>query len=235
MAVDDVVSVVQKYAAIAAETTSSNVNSTGNNDNNANTPNAASNNDGDEDMEAIMQSIGIVSPVTKYSAGRLYHQQLARQVSDILIQHDRLRKLGGMITLIDLYCLYNKARGTELVSPDDLLAACKLCQSMSLPLKLKTFPNSGVVVMELVDLDYHIMVDKILALAKQKYSSGTTENKGLLPSQVAASLKMSLMITNEILLYAENVGVICRDSSDLHGVAYYPNMFPEYCKQLRGF
>lgn len=32
-----------------------------------------------------------------------------------------LERAGGMMTLPDVYCLFNRARGTELVSPDDLL------------------------------------------------------------------------------------------------------------------
>lgn len=32
-----------------------------------------------------------------------------------------LERAGGMMTLPDVFCLFNRARGTELVSPDDLL------------------------------------------------------------------------------------------------------------------
>ena len=35
-----------------------------------------------------------------------------------------LAHAGGILPLTDLYCLYNRARGTDLVSPDDLLKAC---------------------------------------------------------------------------------------------------------------
>lgn len=37
-----------------------------------------------------------------------------------------MERAGGMMPLPDAYCLYNRARGTELVSPDDLTAAVKL-------------------------------------------------------------------------------------------------------------
>mmetsp|Transcript_9306 Transcript_9306/g.25102 ORF Transcript_9306/g.25102 Transcript_9306/m.25102 type:complete len:228 (-) Transcript_9306:348-1031(-) len=43
--------------------------------------------------------------------------------------------------LTDVYCLFNRARGTELVSPDDLLAAAQLFQRVGLPLRLRTFPS----------------------------------------------------------------------------------------------
>ena len=37
-----------------------------------------------------------------------------------------LERAGGMMTLPDVYCLFNRARGTELVSPDDLLQVMPL-------------------------------------------------------------------------------------------------------------
>jgi ESCRT-II complex subunit VPS36 len=33
-------------------------------------------------------------------------------------------KYGGVIGLVDLYCVYNRARGTDLISPEDLNLAC---------------------------------------------------------------------------------------------------------------
>ena len=33
-----------------------------------------------EEMQELLLSIGIISPVTKESAGAMYHQQLSRQV-----------------------------------------------------------------------------------------------------------------------------------------------------------
>ncbi|GJY04278.1 vacuolar protein sorting-associated protein 36 [Tanacetum coccineum] len=33
---------------------------------------------------------------------------------------------GGVLYMIDIYCLFNHARGTELISPNDLLRACSL-------------------------------------------------------------------------------------------------------------
>ena len=49
------------------------------------------------------------------------------------------------MTLTDVYCLFNRARGTELVSPDDLLNACQLFDQFDSRMKLRRF-DSGVVV-----------------------------------------------------------------------------------------
>ncbi len=56
-------------------------------------------------------------------------------------------KFGGVVGLIDLYCMYNRARGTDLISPDDLLIACKKMEQFSARFMLKTYP-SGVVTVQ---------------------------------------------------------------------------------------
>lgn len=77
-----------------------------------------------QDMQDWLLSVGIASPVTKESAGALYHQQLSRQLADFV--KIPLERAGGMTALIDVYCLFNRARGTELISPEDLLQACAI-------------------------------------------------------------------------------------------------------------
>jgi hypothetical protein len=58
-----------------------------------------------------------------------------------------MMKAGGIITLADIYCLFNRARGTELISPDDLLQAVGLFSSYRAGMHQRTFP-SGVVVVQ---------------------------------------------------------------------------------------
>ena len=52
-----------------------------------------------------------------------------------------LQDAGGMMTLTDAFCRLNRARGLELVSPDDLINACNS------PLALHTFEGTGVMVL----------------------------------------------------------------------------------------
>ena len=119
------------------------------------------------------------------------------------------------------------------MSPDDLLAACKLCEEMNLKLKLRKFDKSGVIVIELTDLNYDLLVNKVEMLAVNRFAAFASANRqgfasgGLLPSHVSTTLKMSLMIANEILLYAEKRGYLCRDEGT-HGIEFYPNLFNDY-------
>jgi len=73
----------------------------------------------DQEMEDLLLDVGIVNPVTKESAGSLYHRHLSRQLADWLVAV--LERRGGVMAAPDIYCLFNRARGTELVSPEDLI------------------------------------------------------------------------------------------------------------------
>eukprot|EP01097_Dermamoeba_algensis_P000148 TRINITY_DN1053_c0_g1_i2.p1 TRINITY_DN1053_c0_g1~~TRINITY_DN1053_c0_g1_i2.p1 ORF type:complete len:314 (-),score=75.16 TRINITY_DN1053_c0_g1_i2:504-1445(-) len=86
-------------------------------------------------FESYLGIMGIPDPVTKKLAGNLYHIQLARELSDFLIQGKVLQKSSGMIPLSDVYCLFNRARGSELISPEDLLAASNQLDDLGLPIR----------------------------------------------------------------------------------------------------
>jgi ESCRT-II complex subunit VPS36 len=64
-----------------------------------------------------------------------------------------LEKVGGVMTLLDVYCLYNRARGTDLISPEDIYIACTKFAQLGLRLALKEF-ESGVKVIESGKLFY---------------------------------------------------------------------------------
>jgi ESCRT-II complex subunit VPS36 len=52
---------------------------------------------------------------------------------------------GGILPLPDVFCLFNRARGSELISPEDLLKACQLWAKLRIPLTFRRF-DSGVTV-----------------------------------------------------------------------------------------
>jgi hypothetical protein len=51
-----------------------------------------------------------------------------------------------MITLLDLFYIYNKKRPTALITPDDLLNSCQLFENLNLEAKVVTYPNNVKVV-----------------------------------------------------------------------------------------
>ena len=101
-----------------------------------------SNNDEDNDkLAALLQNMGMTTALRKADfKGRenAYYAQLARQLADFL--RPKLKE-SLMMTLTDVYCLYNRARGTNLISPEDLLQAVDRLDDLRLGLSARTFPS----------------------------------------------------------------------------------------------
>lgn len=188
-----------------------------------------------EDLSNILQDIGIASPVTKTSAGTRYHQQLARQLADFLSSppggragaRTLLDRFGGMITLPDVFSIFNRARGTELVSPADLLTTARLLGPTRLGMSLRRFA-SGVLV---IQADAHS--DRAVGerLAKAAGDGGGRWGQGLVATQVARDLRVSVTLALEHLRTAETAGLLCRDEN-VEGTRFYVNPFDEFVKQL---
>ena len=86
-------------------------------------------------LTGMLQSMGMTNnALAERSAGFiLYHEQIARQLAEFLNRGKFIKdKVGGMITLVDVYCLFNRARGTNLISPEDLLSAAPLMKKLEL-------------------------------------------------------------------------------------------------------
>jgi ESCRT-II complex subunit VPS36 len=77
------------------------------------------------------------SQVNKDISGKNYHQELAFELEKFL--EKVIDRFGGVIGLIDLYCMYNRARGTDLISPDDLNIACSKLNATSTKFMLKNY------------------------------------------------------------------------------------------------
>jgi ESCRT-II complex subunit VPS36 len=148
-----------------------------------------------------------------------YYQTVARQLSDFLRYNNKIKDAGGMMTLTDVYCLFNRARGTNLISPDDLLMALPWMEKLSLGLKKREF-DSGVVVVQDDSFDDVKMAEKLVEIADTKAGDGMTV------LDASRLLKVSAMLANEQLLAAEKLGRLCRDVT-LEGTRFYRNRFVE--------
>ncbi|KAF4384732.1 vacuolar protein sorting-associated protein 36 isoform X1 [Cannabis sativa] len=173
-----------------------------------------------QEMQDWMLSIGIISPVTKESAGALYHQQLARQLADFV--KIPLEKSGGMINLIDIYCLFNRARGTELISPEDLLQACSLWEKFDVPVMLRKFDSGVRVIQNKSHSD-----EEVFARIKTLVTKPDALRIGISASDAAMTLGIAPAMAKEHLLTAESRGILCRDVSP-DGFRFYINLFYEF-------
>lgn len=85
------------------------------------------------------------SHVSKDISGKKFYSDLSKEIEKFLDQIVTKERFSGVIGLVDLFCLYNRARGTDLVSPEDLLIACKAMVEVSKSYILKEFGRTKTI------------------------------------------------------------------------------------------
>lgn len=162
-------------------------------------------------------SLGIDDPVTRdaYKSSNEYFKQLAKQLADIL--EEPIKEVGGMMTLTDVYCRVNRARGLELLSPEDLLNASRQLALLDLPIVLRVF-DSGVMVLQIRSHNDNAIADVIADLIKERGS--------LTAEELAQSEGISVLLARERLQVTEKKGKACRDDT-IEALRFYPNLFLE--------
>jgi ESCRT-II complex subunit VPS36 len=153
---------------------------------------------------------------------RDYYELTARQIADFLLPRLSNDKAGGIMSLTDVYCLFNRARGTNLISPEDLREACALLGDLNVGLSQRIFP-SGVIVIQLDQF----------ALSSNNRNSDSKMAKTLInlcPTtalEASHALKLSPLLALEQLEEAERLGLLCRDVT-LETVRFFYNKFNEW-------
>ncbi|XP_078049755.1 vacuolar protein sorting 36 [Augochlora pura] len=168
-------------------------------------------------FKSYLMSLGIDDPVTRdaYRSSNEYFKQLAKQLADIL--EEPIKEVGGMMTLTDVYCRVNRARGLELLSPEDLLNASRQLAPLGLPVVLRIF-DTGVMVLQVQSHNNSAIADLIADLIKEKGS--------LTAEELAQSDGISVLLARERLLVTEKHGKACRDDT-IEALRFYPNLFLE--------
>lgn len=175
-----------------------------------------------EKLAAMLENMGMTSALSEKQSGSMYHKQLARQIVDFLRRNERLNKAGGMMTLTDVYCLFNRARGTNMISPDDLLKALDLMKELGLGMSRRSF-KSGVLVIQDDSFDDGVMAKKLANLASSSMKQ-ISDVGGITVIDVSKTLKIPVLLANEQLQSSEEMGLLCRDST-IEGIRYFPNLF----------
>ncbi|PWW72001.1 Vps36-domain-containing protein [Tuber magnatum] len=153
-------------------------------------------------------------------ASDLYLSELARQVAEFLADDARgiLKREGGVITLVDLWAIYNRARGIELISPSDLEKAAGLFEKLKLPVRVRRFRSGLLVVQEARSSDAET-VRRIM-----EWVAGPGWGRGVTAAQAAERFGWSIGVAAEELEMAEERGALCREVG-VEGVRFWRNWF----------
>ena len=120
------------------------------------------------------------------------------------------------MTLTDAYVRINRARGLELISPEDLLHACQNLPASGSSLSLHEFETTGVKVLQLSSALSEDILDKT--------EDAVTEAGSLTSEELARMAGVAVALAKERLLAAEVKGRLCRDDS-VEGLRFFPNLF----------
>ena len=167
------------------------------------------------------------------SSESLYLSELSRNLAEFLTDDSRgvLRKAGGIVSLVDLWAMFNRARGgVELVSPNDFEKAARLWKKLKLPVRLRTF-KSGVLVVQSRDRTDETTVKTILAWLRDLHVFPPDREvpwdwqefgRGVTAQEAAERFGWSIGVAEEELEMAEERGALCREEG-IEGLKFWEN------------
>ncbi|QPG94668.1 hypothetical protein C2857_006695 [Epichloe festucae Fl1] len=167
------------------------------------------------------------------SSESLYLSELSRTLAEFLADDSRgvLKRAGGIITLVDVWAMFNRARGgVELVSPMDFEKAARLWGSLKLPVRLRTF-RSGVMVVQGRDRTDEATIKALLVWLDDLHEfppeldvtwDWRQFGRGVTALDVAERFGWSIGVAEEELFMAEEQGALCREEG-LEGLKFWKN------------
>lgn len=194
-----------------------------------------------EENRLLLESATALSMVTTKSmlgssgnsSSSLYLSELSRNVAEYLTDDTKgiLKNEGGIISLTDLWAMFNRARGgVELISPNDLEKAARLWETLHLPVRLRQFKN-GLLVVQRHDRTDEKTIAQILAWMKDFHEQAPEEEvlwdwklfgRGVTAMEAARRFGWSVGVAAEELEMAEEKGALWREEG-VEGVRWWEN------------
>ncbi len=163
----------------------------------------------------------------------LYLSELSRNVAEYLTDDAKgiLRKEGGVMSLVDLWAVFNRTRGgVELISPADFEKAARLWDKLALPVRLREFKN-GLLVVQRHDWTDDKTIARLLAWLQELHALAPTTDvawdwarfgSGVTAQEAAIRFGWSIGVASEELEMAEEKGALCREEG-VEGIKYWEN------------
>ncbi|KAF2163898.1 hypothetical protein M409DRAFT_57009 [Zasmidium cellare ATCC 36951] len=199
--------------------------------------------DGDSDARRLISdsasALGLVTTKdmlgTGSSAEQLYVTELSRDLAEFLTDDRKgvLRKEGGIISLVDLWQVFNRTRnGIELVSPLDFEKAATMWDTLHLPVRLRRFKSGLLAVQERSRTDEKTIASLLSWLQQPHHTfalqTGDDQKpafgRGVTAQETAERFGWSVGVATEELEMAEEAGALCRDQC-LDGIRFWENHF----------
>ena len=170
---------------------------------------------------------------TSIGSEYLYLSELSRNLAEFLTDDAKgvLRKEGGIMSLVDLWAVFNRARGgVELISPADFEKAARLWEKLGLPVRLRQFKN-GLLVVQKQDWTDDKTIAQLLHWFQELHeikSNGTSTwdwhafGRGITAQEAAVRFGWSIGVASEELEMAEEKGALCREEG-VEGVRFWEN------------
>lgn len=187
------------------------------------------------ETSSLASQLGLVTTkdIVGGSSESLYLSELSRNLAEFLTDDARavLRRAGGIISLVDLWAMFNVARGgVELVSPRDFERAARLWEELKLPVRLRTF-KSGVLVVQGSDRTDETTIKALLGWMQDLHDVPPEREvpwdwqefgRGVTSRDVAERFGWSIGVAEEELEMAEERGVLCREEG-IEGLKFWEN------------
>jgi hypothetical protein len=185
-----------------------------------NNPNNKSEND---EINSVLSKIGFIDPITKEVAGSEYYVKLGEQINQFFMDYFKKNPETKALTLIDAYCLYNRARTGNTISPKDMKQAIKQLTDGKVihEIIIKNFNNEMIVIQtpEFSGKNILVQIKKFMQEKKQSHIDMNDLTKILHTDNV--------LLEKAIIEDMLNDGLILIDESDLD-VRYYLNIILPY-------
>jgi ESCRT-II complex subunit VPS36 len=163
----------------------------------------------------------------------LYVSELSRNLAEWLTDDTRgvLRREGGIMTLVDLWAVFNRSRGgVELVSPTDFEKAARMWDTLKLPVRLRQF-RSGLLVVQGRDRTDEKTIASLLSWLKSLHDQPPNTDvawdwqiygRGVTAQETAERFGWSVGVATEELEMAEEAGALCREQG-FDGIRFWEN------------
>jgi ESCRT-II complex subunit VPS36 len=178
-------------------------------------------------------ALGLTTTKDMLGSDTLYISELSRNLAEFLTDDAKgiLRKEGGIMSLVDLWSVFNRSRGgVELVSPTDFAKAAEMWDKIKLPVRLRRF-KSGLLAVQGRDRTDEKTIASLLTWLKELHFDPPTEEvswdwlvygRGVTAQETAQRFGWSVGVASEELEMAEEKGALCREQG-LDGLRFWEN------------